>query len=147
MIRSLVALGLLVLAVPPVQAQAPESDDNRFQFHRADDGFIRLDLKTGQVSSCSRRTVGWSCQAAPDERQALEAEIARLQTESAALKKSLLDRGLALPGGANPEPLAREETRPLGDSDFRRMLATVEKAWRRLVELIETLQKDMLKKS
>ena len=44
----------------------------------------------------------------PDERTALESEIGRLQSENAALKKELLARGLALPGGVKDEvPVAQ----------------------------------------
>ena len=48
-------------------AQGGESEDSRYQFNRVEDGYLRLDLKSGQVSLCSRRTVGWSCLAVADE--------------------------------------------------------------------------------
>ena len=41
---------------------------------------------------------GWHCQPVPDERSALEAEIARLQGDNAALKKELLSRKPAAAG-------------------------------------------------
>ena len=85
---------------------APEGDDSRYTFHRVEDGYLRLDGRTGQVSMCARRPVGWACQAVPDERAALEAEIARLQGENAALKKELIARNLPLPGAVKPEPPA-----------------------------------------
>src|SRR5262249_36410369 len=76
----------LALAVPAAWAQstAPESDDSRYTFNRIDDGYLRLDGRTGQVSICARHPVGWTCQAVPDERAVLEAEIARLQGENIA---------------------------------------------------------------
>ena len=43
----------------------------------------------------------WSCKVVPDERAALESEIARLQRDNAALKKSLLARGIELPSGVD----------------------------------------------
>ena len=46
-----------------------------------------VDLKTGQMSLCSRRGVGWACVTVPDDRAAFDGEIARLQGENAALKK------------------------------------------------------------
>ena len=42
---------------------------------------------------------GLGLQPVPDERTALENEIARLQRENGALKKDMLARGLPLPGG------------------------------------------------
>src|SRR5262245_8638432 len=82
---------------------SPESGDARFTFHRADDGYLRLDGRSGQVSMCYRRTSGWQCQVVPDERTALEAEISRLQSDNVALKKELLSRNLPLPNGMSSD--------------------------------------------
>ena len=94
------------------QSPPPEGADSRYTFHRVDDGYVRLDGRTGQVSMCVQRPIGWACQAVPDERSALEAEIARLQGESAALKKELIARNLPLPGAVRPEPPAAKEEPP-----------------------------------
>src|SRR5215831_20946226 len=138
MVRFVLALTLLgALIAPPAQAQTPDTEDNRYQFNRVEDGYLRLDLKSGQVSLCSRRPVGWACQAVPDDRAAYDGEIARLQGENAALKKAMLDRGLPLPGGVTADaPGARgERDLKLPDKpDIDRMVAAVEKVWRRLVE-------------
>ena len=140
----------------PAQAQnaAPETvEDGRYTFHRVDEGFLRLDTRNGQVSLCSRRTVGFGCQAMPDERTALENEIGRLQNESSALKKELLTRGIALPNVAKddkdmaiakrPEPELKLPTA----AELEKMRVVFEKVWRRLVEMIVNLQKDMLQKT
>ena len=110
---ALIAAGL-VCAAPALQAQSgsPDNEDNRYIFNRADDGYLRLDGRTGQVSLCTRRTVGWACQTVPDERSALEAEIARLQGENVALKKDLLAHNLPLPGVLKPEPPAAKIEEP-----------------------------------
>jgi hypothetical protein len=153
MIRTaLFVLATLALAGLAAWAQStvPESDDSRYTFNRVDDGYLRLDGRTGQVSICARRPVGWTCEAVPDERAALEAEIARLQGENTAVKKELLARNLPLPGTVKPEPPAGvpEEPRPQlpNDADLNKIVNFVEKVWRRLVEMIAMLQKDMLKK-
>src|SRR5947208_544793 len=90
----------LTLVAPAAWAQgAPgESDDTRFTFNHTDDGYLRLDGRTGHVSLCTRQSVGWACRMLPDERAALEAEIARLQGENVSLKKELIARNLPLPG-------------------------------------------------
>lgn len=143
----------LALAGPAAWAQsaAPESDDSRYTFNRVDDGYLRLDGRTGQVSICARRPVGWTCEAVPDERAALEAEIARLQGENTAVKKELLARNLPLPGTVKPEPPTVERDEPRlqlpDDADLNKVMNFIEKVWRRLVEMIATLQKDMLKKT
>ena len=153
MIRTaLFALTGLVLAGLAAWAQStvPESDDSRYTFNRVDDGYLRLDGRTGQVSICARRPVGWTCEAVPDERAALEAEIARLQGENTAVKKELLARNLPLPGTVKPEPPAAEPEPRLqlpNDADLNKVMNFVEKIWGRLVEMIAMLQKDMLKKT
>jgi hypothetical protein len=146
---------LLALALPAARAQAPQpdnnNDDTRYSFHRAEDGYLRLDGRTGQVSACTRRPVGWICQTVPDERAALESEITRLQTENAALKRDLLSNHLPLPNGIRPEaPPARVEAprvqRPVGQ-EFRRVVTFIELVWRRLVQMIVGMQRDLLRQS
>ena len=66
----------------PQNSTAPESKpgektESRFTFSRMNDGYVRLDNRTGQVAFCSKRTVGWTCQLAPEDRGVLENEIAR----------------------------------------------------------------------
>jgi hypothetical protein len=84
--------GLLVIMPAVAQAPTPtpegtpapntpappfaENDDSRYSFHRVQDGYLRLDVRTGQVALCSRRQVGWACQVLPDDRIVLESEIA-----------------------------------------------------------------------
>src|SRR5262245_35022293 len=100
-----VAAAAAALSAPAALAQGPD-EDKRYQFNQVADGYLRLDLKTGQVSLCNRRDIGWSCVAVADDRAAFDSEIARLQGENGALKKALLDRGLPLPGGVRPDPQA-----------------------------------------
>ena len=140
-------------SVPPnggADVKPPDNADGRFTFSRMHEGYVRLDNRTGQVSFCSKRAVGWTCQLAPEDRGVLENEIVRLQEENASLKKELLTRGLPLPGSMKGEPPVAHKERPFGlpnDPSLERMKVAVEKAWRRLMEMISALQKDLLKKS
>jgi hypothetical protein len=143
-----------LLAAPAARTQGTpaENDDSRYTFNRADDGYLRLDGRTGQVSFCSRKPVGWACQLVPDERAALESEIGRLQGENALLKKEMLSHNLPLPGAVKPDlpPVAKNDKPKLqlpNDADLDKVMDFVGKVWRRLVEMIVTLQKDVMKKS
>ena len=143
-------LGLAVSSMAWGQTAAPQSDDSRYTFNRIDDAYLRLDGRTGQVSICAQRPAGWACQAVPDERAALEAEIARLQAENAAVKKELIARNLPLPGTVKPEapPASPDEPRLQlpNDANLNKVMNFVEKVWRRLLEMMATVHKDLLKK-
>ena len=99
---------LLVFAVvafaPAASAQtAPDTENGRYVFNQVADGMLRLDTRTGQVSLCAKKDTGWACGAVPDERQALESEITRLQRENGALKKDI-DLTGGVVEGAKPLP-------------------------------------------
>jgi hypothetical protein len=141
---------------PPAAQDPPASasQDSRYTFHRVRDGFVRLDGRTGQVAQCGWNASGWSCGAVPDERAALEAEIARLQQENVALKRSLLSRGIDLPGGvkADPPPMAKApdsepSLRLPSEAEIDRAMAFMKNIWRRLVEMMVELQRDIQRKS
>jgi hypothetical protein len=129
----------------------PDNDGGRYTFNKVAEGFLRLDAQTGEVSVCSQRTVGWACQAVPEDRAVLENEIARLRKENAVLKRDLLARGLPLPSGAMPEPPMMPDRNRLPDAgsnpDVDRMVAMVGRMWHQLVDAIVRAQKQVLNKS
>jgi hypothetical protein len=133
-------------------AVPPDADEAHYSFYKVDEGFIRLDLQTGQVSLCGRQTVGWACVAVADDRTVLENEIARLQKENAQLKQALLSHDLPLPSGSAPEA-----SPPSGDQHVTLRLPTIEdidrvvtfagQVWHRMVEAISNAQNQILRKS
>jgi len=135
---------LFLSCAGPAFAQQGEADDRRFTFHKVDDGFLRLDGRTGAVALCTRPESGWACRTVPDERAALEAEVARLGRENAALKQALLDRGAPLPGLPPRPPANVEADKNLpSDADVDRVVAFVGKVWRRTLEMIASVQRDL----
>ena len=144
------ALAVAASMILPAAAQCPpaQADDDRYTFSRIDEGYLRLDGRTGEVTICTRKPVGWACQLVPDERAALEAEIARIQGENAALKKELLAHNLPLPGPSSPQPSVPPETqRPQmpGKAEVNKLIAIMDQLWRRFVDLVWTLQREILK--
>ena len=89
-------------------------------------------------AKCRRAPERWACKLVPDERSALEAEIARLQGENAALKKELLAHG---------PPAPDPELKLPSDADIDKVISFLEKAWRRLIEMGRTVLKDVEKKN
>lgn len=155
----------------PVQAdeiQRPTTQ-SRFSFSRVENGFLRLDNDNGQVAFCSAQNAGWACQPVPENRATLETEIASvqkqvaslkeleteiagLQREVASLKKEIAD--LKEP----PPPRPPADLKPVPDKgadvtvklptheDLAKARDFIEETWRRLVEMIAAMQKDVLRK-
>jgi hypothetical protein len=142
-------LSLAGSAVALAQTATPDSENGRYSFNPVADGVLRLDTRTGQVSHCSRSDAGWACKVVPDERSALETEIARLQGENATLKKELLGRGLPLPGmpGASGAKPGEPELKLPSDAEVDKVVAFLEKVWRRLVEMGRNVQRDVERKN
>ena len=135
----------------PAQDAAPPPVPSRYSFNRVDDGFLRLDNQTGQVAFCSPHVVGWACQAVPEDRAALEKEIARLQGEGVSLKSEIAALREPPPAPRPPADLTPPATDQSEDAtklraDLARARAAFENVWRRLVEMIVNLQKDMMRK-
>jgi hypothetical protein len=143
------ALLLATAATASAQTATPDSENGRYGFHPIAEGVLRLDTRTGQVSQCSRSDAGWACKIIPDERVALEAEIARLQGQNGALKQELLARGLPVPGVPDPSAAKPEgpELKLPSDAEVDKMMAFLEKVWRRLIEIGRSVQKDIEKKN
>ena len=142
---------------------APDSENGRYSMTPIPEGVLRLDTRTGTVSTCTKNGAGWACYAVPDERTALDAEIGRLQAEVERLKGQLaagptvsgkIDE--ALPKSdpfKKAEPQAREPKAAEGerrieiplpsDQDVDRVMSFLEKAWRRLIDMANRVQKDV----
>jgi hypothetical protein len=143
-------------STPPGGAQSP-APPGRYSFHRVEDGFLRLDTQTGQVTLCSAHAVGWACQAVPEDRAALEQEIERLREqvehfrqENAALRASLPPAPSAPPrppGDLTPKSDQGGGLKMPTDEDIARARVAVENAWRRLMEMMKALQDDMTRKN
>jgi hypothetical protein len=95
----------------------------------------------------------------PDERAAFDAEIGRLQADNEKLRAQLAERDGTVTGKVDealpksdplkkPEPKVAEGERKIeiplpSDRDMDRMMAFLEKAWRRLIEIANRVQKDV----
>jgi len=93
-LSSLAVLALCVAGANAAPPQAmPDTENGRYALSSTPDGVLRLDTRTGAVSTCSNNNgAGWACYAVPDERAAMDAEIGRLQAENAKLKAQLASR-------------------------------------------------------
>jgi hypothetical protein len=168
------AAALMFPLVPEVYAQAaPDADNGRFTLSPVADGFLRLDTRTGAVSTCANKS-GWTCRLVPDERAALDTEIGRLQADNRRLKDELAQRNTVsgksdapLPKGdseksaqASPDRKASPDSKALPDSktspgnkielqlppEHEKLLALLDRVWDRLIEMAVRLQKRLSEK-
>ena len=87
---SLAAAALIVAGTAALAQARPDTENGRYALSpTGDGGVLRLDTKTGTVSTCTNSGAGWACYAVPDERAALDAEIGRLQADNEKLKAQL----------------------------------------------------------
>ena len=137
----------------------PDAANGRYALSPVSDGVIRLDTRTGAVSTCTDAGTGWACYAVPDERAALDAEIGRLQADNEKLKAQLAEREPTVTGKIDeplpktdslkqPEPKIADGERKIeiplpSDRDMDRMMSFLEQAWRRLVDMANRMQKDV----
>jgi hypothetical protein len=137
----------------------PDNENGRYALSPVADGVLRLDTRSGATSICNNKGTGWACYAMPDERAAFDEEIGRLQKDNEALKAELAQRQPTVTGKIDeplpktdplkkPEPKMADGERKIeiplpSDRDMDRMLAFVEQAWRRLVEMANRMQKDV----
>jgi len=137
----------------------PDAENGRYALSPVADGAIRLDTRTGAVSTCTNTGNGWACYVMPDERAAMDAEIGRLQDDNEKLKAQLAAREPVVTGKID-EPLPKSDSLKKPDSnvaegdrkieiplpsdrDMDRAMSFVEQAWRRLVEMANRMQKDV----
>jgi hypothetical protein len=144
----------------------PETENGRYALSPAGDSVLRLDTRTGAVSTCSNSGAGWACYAVPDERAAMDTEIGRLQADNERLKADterlkadLASREPTVPGKIEEplpksdslkknEPKVAERERKIeiplpSDRDMDRMMSFLEQAWRRLIEMANRVQRDV----
>ncbi len=142
---------------------APDGENGRYSMTPIPEGVLRLDTRTGTVSTCTKNDAGWACYAVPDERTALDAEIGRLQAEVEKLKGQLaagptvsgkVDEALpksdplkkAEPRSAEPKSAEGERKIEIplpSDQDVDRVMSFLEKAWRRLIDMANRVQRDV----
>ena len=154
-----------------VAESMPDGENGRYAMSATPEGVLRLDTRTGAMSTCSNSGAGWACYAIPDERAAMDAEIGRLQADNDRLKTQLAARDPVVTGKTDEalpksDALPKDESQPKSDSlrkaepkvaegerkieiplpsdrDMDRMMSFLEGAWRRLIEMANRVQRDV----
>ena len=115
------ALSLLIYAASVGAAELlPEGEPGRYSMLPVSNGVVRLDTRTGEVSTCSKTESGWACRIMPDEHDALDTEIGRLQAENDKLRAELAARETkpGSPTDKNPAKTAEKAEEALPKADL-----------------------------
>lgn len=134
---------LFPLALVAAAAAAPAAgqgvDSGRYVLKDVDGGFIRLDTGTGKVSYCRSRDGQWRCDSVADDREALQAEIAALAEQNAALERRIAELELELSHRGTDSGSKLELP---SDEDLDRVMTFFEKIMRRFMDFARSLRED-----
>lgn len=117
---------LIVTALLAVSATTAAAQTARYTVEKTDDGYVRMDTQTGQMSVCSLTGNQMVCKMAADERAAFDADIAALQDRVAALERRL--------GGAGGD--VRENDLPT-EGEFEQTMDYMERFMNRFMGIVE----------
>ncbi|MBN8980789.1 MAG: hypothetical protein J0I29_05855 [Rhizobiales bacterium] len=130
---------------------ALDTENGRYTLSPVADDYLRLDTRTGAVSTCSNKD-GWVCRAVPDERSALDAEIGKLQAENKSLKEQLAQRDSSAKANVAPKSDDKKGSDSIDESfdrlraDNQKLLALIDRMWDRLIEMAGRVQKKLSEK-
>ena len=127
LIRRSAIAGALTLAVIAVPAHA---EPGRFVMEPTEDGYVRMDTQTGEMSICAAEDAQIVCTPIADERAAFQEKLEELEARIA-----LLERRLNMSAGS---AIAREGLP--SDEEFERGLDRMEDFMRRFMGLLDEFQ-------
>ncbi|WP_421854073.1 hypothetical protein [Oricola sp.] len=121
LIAALATGAVLAGVAGPVMA-----DTGRYMMERTENGYIRMDTATGEMSICAVKDTQIVCKLAADERAAFQAELDDLEARVSRLENRL-QHGFA------------ERVLP-SDEEFQRGMDNMEQFFRRFLGIIEDME-------
>jgi flagellar motility protein MotE (MotC chaperone) len=128
----LLPLMTISLAVAVLSSGAFAQED-RYVLEKSGDGFVRMDRKTGEMSTCTQDGASLVCKLAADERTAYQDEIDRLQQDMKALDERVarLENSLT----------AKLESTLPSEEEFQKGLGYMERFLRSFRDTVQDLDK------
>lgn len=118
----LIPASMLLVSMP---ADSLAQDAERYQLERTDDGYVRLDSRTGRMSLCREQGDQLVCRYATDESRAYVDDIDSLRDRVEALEERLA----ALEGGSVPS-----------EEEFEQGLNYMERFMRRFMGIVQDFE-------
>lgn len=124
------AAAIAGLFLAPAAAQEAE----RYTLEKTENGYVRMDNRSGAMSICEERAGQLVCRLAADERIAHGEEVERLQAELEALEKRV--------AALENRPQAALENELPDEQTFDQALGLMEQFFRRFMGIIKDLERD-----
>jgi hypothetical protein len=112
-------------------AAAHADDAERYRLEKSGDGFVRMDTRTGAMSTCQEKEGQLVCRMASDERAAFQDEIDRLQGQV----KGLDERVAKLENSLSQ----RLESSLPSEEDFNRTMSYMERFLRSFMDIVKDM--------
>lgn len=120
-----------ILSLAFLMSNANAQDAGRYQLEKTENGYVRLDTRTGALSICRLESEQLICKMATEDREAYEDDI----TDLGERVKALEDRV------ANLEPqLGRPQGFPSED-EFERSMSYMERFMRRFMDIAKSFDR------
>lgn len=128
--RSL-SIALVLGGLPLLATSAAAQEAERYRLEKTDEGYVRMDTRTGEMSVCEERASQLICRVAADERTALQDEIDRLNASLKALEERVtaLEKKPVVPG------LPTEE-------EFEKTMSYMERFFRGFMDIVKDFEND-----
>lgn len=104
------------------------AQDERYTLERTEEGYVRMDTRTGRMSICTERSGQLVCRLAVDDRDAYQDDLDALQARLTAIEERLS----ALEGA----PAAGLP----GEDEFEQGLGYMERFFRRFMDLVKEFE-------
>lgn len=136
-IRSLAVSGLLGSILLASSAMAEEN--GRYRLEGTENGYVRLDTRTGAISVCTEQQGQLICKMATEDREAYENDIAALQDRV----KKLEDTVAGLQKGGQ----AQSKSALPSEQEFEQSMSYMERFMRRFMEITKSFDDEPAKSS
>jgi hypothetical protein len=144
----LLLAGTFCLAVPAL-AQDAAAPSGRYQIAPDEDGFVRLDTRTGAMTHCGKREGAWRCDVLADDRAGVDRRLDGLDKEVAALKDEIGRLTAALSAmekkfqtSPAAPPSATDPSAGTGDEELDEALSFAERLMRRFFDMVRELKSE-----
>ncbi len=112
---------------------APAQETTTYTLEKTDDGYVRMNNKTGEMSICQEKAGQLICKLAAEERTAYEEDIADLKTRVTKLEETVASMGKIPPVVRDALP---------SDEEFEKGLSYMEKFMRRFMGIAKEFDND-----